>query len=693
MGLVDLAPVTLIAAKSVALDLTANGIGDCPCEIKLLNESPLTCLVTIGADQHRLGAWTVDRYPLNGKLSVRVDPSQVQTPAPAPVPSNLLFITVAPAGETIPGTYPAPLGRMSTGTENVQSPQSNLGTVTLTGNTSQSKSYSVPTGTHSIGVLVQSGSLTTLKVSGGGSGGPYLSLPPVGVTGATLQGPFICAFFSAIDSSVNVYLAAGAAGAVVQIVAILSAQAQFVFDNISESTAVGIVGGSGTVLGDTTAPSLNADSVTETVSGVFAANLVGVVMAIASFKAAAGQTIALVKAGALLAFDGINPNSPFAWAAIPTFGQATAAGNLLVAAVSCTQNSSVLADAVTTTAAGWVRAVLSGNGGAAGAQEVAIFYKPNCGAGEAAPTFTGNLGSFGLPHYLQLLEFSGAALASVLDQTGTINIGGGPAATQTVTTGAPDVASGDLVITASRWASNNAGGLTSNYTTFTDTGNNATPISAASSAVGTTGGNGGIALGPATGVGAGSLTDSGQAFNTNQWGGWVVVMGGDTANVNTNTATVLTLGANWSPATPATGNYVLSQPLRHSSFTYGVVPAFAVAAPLGVEPWPYDSTGSSGPGVGTAASVTLAANATKKYTLAMVSADSIQGGATAEVGDILSWTGFQARVAVVAGAGNYWHKELPGIAYSFALNTAVTVSFGGNSPTCSQSLAIGAYLR
>ncbi len=95
---------------------------------------------------------------------------------------------------------------------NVQSPQKNLGTVLVPANGNKSATYTVPEGTHSIGILVQSGALTSLKVLGGQSGGPYLSLPPAGATGASLQGPFISAFFSGIDSSVTVVATAGLVG-------------------------------------------------------------------------------------------------------------------------------------------------------------------------------------------------------------------------------------------------------------------------------------------------------------------------------------------------------------------------------------------------------------------------------------------------------------------------------------------------
>ena len=198
-----------------------------------------------------------------------------------------------------------------------------------------------------------------------------------------------------------------------------------------------------------------ADSVTETISGPTNPLAPGETVVIASFKAA--TTIALV--GVAGAFT-----TGTATSVSPAFGQATTIGHLLVAWVSGSANP---APGITTGQAGWVKAVDSG--GAGSAQEATIWYKPNCAAGETAPTFTSANGSSTM--YAQLAEFSGALTASPLDQTGFVFPNAG-VTTLTATNSAADSAGGDLIVTASRWAMG-----TSGTSTFVDTGNNATPIS------------------------------------------------------------------------------------------------------------------------------------------------------------------------------------------------------------------------
>jgi hypothetical protein len=79
-------------------------------------------------------------------------------------------------------------------------------------------------------------------------------------------------------------------------------------------------------------------------------------------------------------------------------------------------------------------------------------------------------------------------------------------------------------------------------------------------------GNGGKAgdSGTATGVTSSSLTDTGKAWNTDEWAGHVVRMGGAQASVTSNTATVLTLSsAGWQDEfggvlpTPTAGAYTI----------------------------------------------------------------------------------------------------------------------------------------
>jgi hypothetical protein len=190
---------------------------------------------------------------------------------------------------------------------------------------------------------------------------------------------------------------------------------------------------------------LNADSGTDdiTTGGSILASS-GVLGVLTSFKPAAGSTIARV--GAIGAFT-IGTNT----AVTPAYGQATVAGHLLVAVVTSDGTGT------TTTAAGWAQAqVISSIG------QVAIWYKKNCGAGEAAPTFTSTTGS--TPMHAQLTEFSGAHLTAPLDQISPPNTQSDPVI---VRNGGIDVGFGDLVVMDVRWRL--AGAATA---TFLDTFNN-----------------------------------------------------------------------------------------------------------------------------------------------------------------------------------------------------------------------------
>lgn len=179
-------------------------------------------------------------------------------------------------------------------------------------------------------------------------------------------------------------------------------------------------------LGDTGAPALAADSGTLTPSKVDSPAVTGV---IASFKAL--TTFALVKAGAALVGSATAVN--------PLFGQATTAGNLLVACVTSPAGGT----APTTAAAGWVKHTDAQLGGG----WASIWYKPNCGSGEAAPQFTG--GAAGNPPMAaQLCEYSGGATASPADQAGNA---GGSVTQLVVTATGVDAAFGNLVVFCSRW--------------------------------------------------------------------------------------------------------------------------------------------------------------------------------------------------------------------------------------------------
>lgn len=163
---------------------------------------------------------------------------------------------------------------------------------------------------------------------------------------------------------------------------------------------------------------------------------------LASFKAAS----AISRVGALGAFT-----TGTAGSVSPTYGQATTAGHLLVAWVDASTGG------ITTGAAGWVQAAAQAFTGM-----VAIWYKPNCGAGEAAPTFTCAGGGAGAMH-AQLAEFQGPATVSPVDKTaGAL----GSASGISLSANAADVGL-DLVVTGAHWdlVSNATATFSTTYTT------------------------------------------------------------------------------------------------------------------------------------------------------------------------------------------------------------------------------------
>src|SRR5882672_5508357 len=110
----------------------------------------------------------------------------------------------------------------------------------------------------------------------------------------------------------------------------------------------------------------------------------------------------------------------------PVFTQPTTLGNLLVAWIVESSGTA----AITTVAAGWV---VAKNIFASITGEAAIWYKPNCAGGEAAPTFTSTSATF---MAAQLCEFSGAITASPVDKTGSSQ--GTTSATLAVTNASAD---------------------------------------------------------------------------------------------------------------------------------------------------------------------------------------------------------------------------------------------------------------
>lgn len=221
-----------------------------------------------------------------------------------------------------------------------------------------------------------------------------------------------------------------------------------------------LVGGvSGLAQGDVSAPALAPDSDTESL--VFSPGTPGGNLGLlASFKPAGAPAIALVKAGAVAVGS--------AGAVAPAFGQATASGNFLLAWVSSDTGEPATAQA------GWLKAVDY----AAGGMWVALWIKPNCGNGEAAPAFTGGGGNG--PMIAQLAEFSGVALAVPTEHTATAATSG---TTLSLAAAAADAAFGDLVVICSRWLLSQSGSPS-----FTDTFNNGASAVSAGVGVGASGG-------------------------------------------------------------------------------------------------------------------------------------------------------------------------------------------------------------
>lgn len=130
--------------------------------------------------------------------------------------------------------------------------------------------------------------------------------------------------------------------------------------------------------------------------------------------------------------------------ASPAFGQATSAGNLLIAWVIA------VGGGATTSASGWSKAVARGD-------LTAIWYKPGSGAGETAPAFTGTGNMFAM-----LAEFSGGATSSPFDQG--IAQGGAGTSPVVATNTSADVQAGELLVSAARDALSKAGTATTSST-------------------------------------------------------------------------------------------------------------------------------------------------------------------------------------------------------------------------------------
>jgi hypothetical protein len=153
------------------------------------------------------------------------------------------------------------------------------------------------------------------------------------------------------------------------------------------------------------------------------------------------MAIAFVRAGALA--------SAAASSVSPTFGQATTAGNLLICCAGANVNFGAIA-----TPAGWTLGFAIGSGATG---KVVVFYKPNCGAGETAPTLDDSANG-STQMYAVLAEFSGADTSAPLDKHGFAQ----SVLTTGSTAGANAGAGADLVISC--WWINNSKSATATIT-------------------------------------------------------------------------------------------------------------------------------------------------------------------------------------------------------------------------------------
>lgn len=151
---------------------------------------------------------------------------------------------------------------------------------------------------------------------------------------------------------------------------------------------------------------------------------------------------ALVKAGTVA--------SNAAATVSPTFGQATGSANLLIAWVIGWGASADTA----TTATGWVVAKQQ-RVSLVGTQTAAVWYRPNSGSGETAPTFT----MAGATQMIAALaEFSGGATSSPVDQIGFNT--GGTTSPQLLAQAVTDVSAGELFVPCLLWTLSKAGTAT-----------------------------------------------------------------------------------------------------------------------------------------------------------------------------------------------------------------------------------------
>lgn len=164
--------------------------------------------------------------------------------------------------------------------------------------------------------------------------------------------------------------------------------------------------------------------------------------------------MAIARVGSAGALSTVTTNS-----LTPAFGQATTAGNLLIAVLGCDgggwQTSSSGWIFATNTTAGW---------------RSAVAYKPNCGSAETAPTFTNSVFSTTMEGALS--EWSGAATTSPVDQINRTSQISSPLVNAN---SAADTATDDLCV-ATFWTSVSKSGTATETPTWTPAGGTASVL-------------------------------------------------------------------------------------------------------------------------------------------------------------------------------------------------------------------------
>lgn len=192
-----LAPITVTGAD-LDVALVPDGISAAwtPGSVRVANQSRFALQCTLGADFHLLEPWTVDVWPVRSVTSMHVHPVKAEPLVPG-VTSGTVWVTVAEAFESFPGTYPASVGAAIVSEQLLQA-----AVINLTNATSQNGNASVPAGTQSLSIVLvpnTGAGSCFLRVVGATSG----QLLGMAIASAKQPARVIAAIDSSVDTSVN----------------------------------------------------------------------------------------------------------------------------------------------------------------------------------------------------------------------------------------------------------------------------------------------------------------------------------------------------------------------------------------------------------------------------------------------------------------------------------------------------------